>query len=386
MGLLAATGEVYTHEADRFPVADRANLLHTRAIAAQWNLELEPSYILCLTIRKRHFAYFLFGDVLASHFHHVGAQEYSVLVVFLVFVECVIKVDVFHIGCECGGSTVGFCLLLCSGRVSFGAVVMLVSVKNRHFVSVEVATSIIVEIIAGGVVERREIVASPSGQYIRGNALFKCFDILAVSGPCLLLLVAESIQTDILSCACAFLITKGGDSRGGAWHISPDSGIHASKVGVGDRHAVLKSFLAITQDIFANITKVDIHLSVISLRVGECWVHEPELNILDIGFLKVGIIQSAHHTSPALLRVGKASVAAHLFCGDIILSAFVWVVSEVEDRQFGIYRCCVLTIRVYLILIHDTRAMVAECSEVILNMRRCVILRMPENRVHGVPR
>ena len=103
---------------------------------------------------------------------------------------------------------------------------MLVSVKNRHFVSIVVATSIIVEIIARRVVERREIVVSPSIQYIRSNALLKFFDILAVSWPCLLLLVAESVQTDVLSCACALFITKCSNGGSGAWHISPNSGVH----------------------------------------------------------------------------------------------------------------------------------------------------------------
>ena len=140
------------------------------------------------------------------------------------------------------------------------------------------------------------------------------------------------------------------------------------------------------QNIFADITKVDIHLSVISLGVGECWVHEPELNILDVGFLKVGVIQSAHHTSPALLRVGEVTICTYLVSRNIVLSALVWIEREVEDWQFCIYCCCILTIRIDLILINDTRAVVAECSEVILNVYRCVILRMPKDRVHGVPR
>ena len=94
---------------------------------------------------------------------------------------------------------------------------------------------------------------------------------------------------------------------------------------------MLKSLLTVMQNIFADITKVDIHLSVISLGVGECWVHEPELNILDVGFLKVGVIQSAHHTSPALLRVGEVTICTYLVSRNIVLSALVWIEREVED-------------------------------------------------------
>ena len=103
---------------------------------------------------------------------------------------------------------------------------MFVSVKNRHFVSIVVATSIIVEIIARRVVERREIVVSPCGEHIRSNALLKFFDVLTVCWPLLLLLVVESVQTDVLSCACAFLITKCSNGGSGAWHISPNSGVY----------------------------------------------------------------------------------------------------------------------------------------------------------------
>ena len=119
--------------------------------------------------------------------------------------------------------------------------------------------------------------------------------------------------------------------------------------------------------------------------VGQSGIHEPELDILDIGFLEIGIIQLAHHTAPTLFRVRQFTILTDHICGDVILSALLGIIGEVKYGQFGIYVAGFLTIRVYLVLIDDTRTMVAHRRQIITDMIRRVGLRVTEDRIDGVP-
>ena len=39
------------------------------------------------------------------------------------------------------------------------------------------------------------------------------------------------------------------------------------------------------------------------VRVGMLGVHDPELDVLDIGFLEIGVVQTPHHTAPTVVGV-----------------------------------------------------------------------------------
>ena len=97
MGLFLATREVHTHEADGFPVAYRTDFLYSRAVSTERDLELIPRHIRRLAVAQGHLPYFLLGDMLTTHLHHVRSEDDFVLVVFLVLVEGVIEVDIFDI-------------------------------------------------------------------------------------------------------------------------------------------------------------------------------------------------------------------------------------------------------------------------------------------------
>ena len=68
------------------------------------------------------------------------------------------------------------------------------------------------------------------------------------------------------------------------------------------------------------------------------------------------------------------------------MTAFGGVVSQVQNRQFSIYVAGLLAVRIDLVLINDTGTVVTECHQVILDMRRCVRLRIAEDRIDGKPR
>ena len=95
---------------------------------------------------------------------------------------------------------------------------------------------------------------------------------------------------------------------------------------------MLESFLSVTQNILAHIAEVEIQLAFISVGVGQCRVHQPELDVLDVRFLKIGVVQPPHDTAPTLLGVSQMSVCAYLGGGDVVLSALGRVVGEVEHR------------------------------------------------------
>ena len=110
MGFVLKARKVNTHEPDGFPVADRTYFLHRSAVATERYFELIPRYLLCLTVAKSDVAHFLLGDMLAAHLHHIGSKDDAVLVVFLVFIERVIEVDILHIRLQGSGCTVALVL------------------------------------------------------------------------------------------------------------------------------------------------------------------------------------------------------------------------------------------------------------------------------------
>ena len=244
--LVLTACEVHTHETNRFPVADRAYLLHAGAVTAERYLELIPGHILCRTVTERHTAHFLLGDMLTTDLHHVGAENNFVLIVFLVLVECVIEVDILHIRREGRGSTVTLGLLLGSRRVTFGTVVVLVAVEDRHLLLVEVCAAVVMEIITGRVSTGREVIVVPCIPHIRRNAALQFGQVLLISGPIQLLLRAQTVEPDILHSACSGLVAERYHGAGSTRDVAPHGRINTTGVCCGDRQTVLKRFLTVS--------------------------------------------------------------------------------------------------------------------------------------------
>ena len=148
---------------------------------------------------------------------------------------------------------------------------------------------------------------------------------------------------------------------------------------------MLKRLLAIAQDILTHITEVDIQLSVIPLRIGERRIHHPEFDILDIGAFEIRIVQATHHTTPTLTRVGQLALIIDLRSAHVILSSLLRIVRQVQDRQLGVLVSRLLLIRIDLLLIHNTGAMVAQCGDIVADMRRGIGLRIAENMIDCIP-
>ena len=262
---------------------------------------------------------------------------------------------------------------------------MLVSIEHRALFLIEIGAAVVVEIITRRVVERRESVVLPLGENRGIHFSAQLVDVGFIGRPCFLSFAIQTIQTHVLLRTRTGFVAEGSDRAGGTRYVAPHGGIDTSYICVGYGQTVLKRFLAIAEYILADITEVDIHLTFVAVRVGQRRIHHPELDIFDVGFFEISVVESAHHTAPALFGIGKPTVGSHFAGRDIILTTFFWIEREVENRQFGIHVAGFLAVGINLVLVHNTRAMVAECVEVVFDMRRCVGLRISEDRINAIP-
>ena len=196
--------------------------------------------------------------MLATHLHHIRTEDHFVLVVFLVLVEGVIEVDIFDIRRQRRSRSVTLRLLLRRRGVTLRTVEMLVTVQDRHLFLVVVRTPVVMEIIARRVIPRRETVATPRAPNIRRDLAFQLRQVLTVDRPTQLLFGAQTVQTDVLHSSRAFFVTEGYDGTRRPRYKTPDSTIHTSLVRRRNRQTVLESLLAVTQNILADVTEVDI--------------------------------------------------------------------------------------------------------------------------------
>ena len=149
---------------------------------------------------------------------------------------------------------------------------------------------------------------------------------------------------------------------------------------------MLKTLLSVAQNILADITQVNIQLSVKAIRIGQCRIHQPELDIFDIRLLKIRIVQTSHNTAPTLFWIRQLTVRIDFARTNIILSALFRIVTQVQQTQTDIFiRCRLSLCRINLFLQNDTRTVVAQCIKVIFNMCRSICLRITEYRIYVEP-
>ena len=96
---------------------------------------------------------------------------------------------------------------------------------------------------------------------------------------------------------------------------------------------MLKGLLAISQNILADITQIDIQVTALKscIIIGQEWVHQPELDILDIRFLKVRVIQLTHNTAPTSLWVSQFTIYVYFTSGDIVWATLIRIITQVHD-------------------------------------------------------
>ncbi len=137
-----------THEAYACEIAYVSFLA---LIFLQWDAEEVPCAFICVAITKFHACGSFVGNMVASHHHILWSDTYVILVVFLVFVQGVVLIDVFNIRCRFPCCFVAFCPCVGVGTVALRHVDALVAIKDGHAELVEVCSAVVVIVVVGGV-------------------------------------------------------------------------------------------------------------------------------------------------------------------------------------------------------------------------------------------
>ena len=171
------------------------------------------------------------------------------------------------------------------------------------------------------------------------------------------------------------------------WHTSPQCGLHLSFFRFVQWQSVLKRLTPVAQDIFAHISQIDIQITSLKhcIGVSQEWIHQPELDILNVCLLKIRIVQFTHDTTPTRFWVGQFTIATYLIRRNVIRTTLFWIVTQVQYWQTHIRIRQHFFVGVYLLFQYDTRTVIRHQIRIILDVLWCIALWITENRIHRVP-
>ena len=330
VGRLAEARHEHTHKADGREVVDRADAL---LILAQGDGELIPRGALLGAVAHGADKHLLIGDITAAHLERVGVDGNAILEVALILVERVVLVDILHIGHRAGALIETVAGVLGAERVALGAVVVFVTLENRLALSVEVVAAIEVVVVATRVVQRREGVLLHGGDGGGRQLRAQFADVIAIGVVLLLHSRREAVETHVLINARAGGVVKGVSHRRLVAHAAP--------LGVAQRRrcvvrtggqAVLITLQAVLEDILAHLAQVEVEVAAVTVWVGlvDERVEHPELDILDVALLEIGVVEFAHNAAPSLLGVEQVTVGVDVVGIEVVWSALLGIEREVE--------------------------------------------------------
>ena len=344
----------HTHKAHAGKVADRA---HLALIFSQRYTELIPVNAGGIAIAQFYTTGTHVGDetigrsrTIAIGIEYLGRDVHLVLVVALILVQRVVLVDILHIRPALVAGIVRFGLIFGLGRVALRIIDALIAIQNAGALGIEIRSTEVVIVVAGRVVAPR--LHNTVVGYYRTNAI----QPLVVGAILLLLIISQSVVARILFLARTCGGGKGVGLGGLYGYLSPLGGgkvltsIHG--------HAALVEFLSVAQYILAHLAQVKVQVAgIIGCRtILACIdkrIEQPELDVFDVGLLKVVGINLSHHTSPLGLGVQQLSVAIQRE-RQVVRSALLWIVGQIKYRQ---RRCCtvistLVAIRIQFLYIH----------------------------------
>ena len=377
-------------------VTDITHFLHRCAVTFQWNLELIPLHGSHLIVAQFDGSLHNAGYVLLPYALHIlRAQRYMVTIEALAIVERIVVVNILYIRVQ-GRSTTISLILHGLRRVTLRTVVTFVAKQDRCLCRIIVIAAIVVVVITCGVTSWRELILRPHFPNGTIHLVLQSFQILRIWVCTIivevhriaLLLGGQSIESHVLFRACTCLIGESDYSAGSTWNQSPYGAFYLAGLRLIQWQSVLKTLLTIAQNILTHITQVNIQVTtcVSCIGVRQEWIHQPELYVFYIGFLKVRIIQLTHDTTPAVLWIGQFTIRAYHISRDIIRTALIGIITQVQHRQTSIGIGHHLFVWIHLLFIYGTCAVVAHKFYVILNMFRCIATWFTKDWVHRVPR
>ena len=333
MGLDLEAGHEHADKADCLEILNRTDLLLR---LCQRHLELVPHGTPLLSVAQGNGGLALVGDVVLAHYQTVGAERYAVLVIAFILVEGVVLVDVLNIGYTLGRLVVGVVDLLGRTRVALGAVVVFVPVENRGLGIVIVVPAIEMIVVARRVVEGRELVLPHGLDHGRRQFRLQLGQEILVRRESILLVVGQSVKAHILQPPRATGIVEGIGERLPLGDLAPRRSGYLCRIAV-DGQTVLERFHTIFENIFRHLAQVEVEVTalVVGLGLVEEGVHEPELDILDVGRLEVGIVHLAHDTAPPFLGIEQPPLFVDIVGIEVIGATFLRIERKIERLLRG---------------------------------------------------
>ena len=305
-------------------------------------------------------------------------QRDFVLEEVLVLVHGVVLVDVLHIGRSLVGRRVTFAALVRVGRVTFGAVDVLVTVENAGLGSIEVRTAEVVVVVA------RRVVVEAVIDFGREFAAY-LVQVVAIDFVGAFVCICKAVETDVLFLTSTAFVREGIDNALLGRHTSP--GRFGIVREVADRHTAFVEFLSVLQHVFAHVAEVDDEVAAVFrviLRVDE-GVEHPEFDVLDVGSLKVAVVEFTHHTTPTLAGVVQQTFGREVWI-EVVWSTLTGVVRHVEHLERVAFALVRILVRIDLAHIDLADVVVGELVKVALDVSRGEARRTAcEQRVNLVP-
>ena len=256
---LLETRHEHTHETDTGKVVDRT---HLALIFYERDAELIPIDTGGITITQLHTTGTHISDITTRRSHTVtisiqyfGRDTHTILVITFVLVEGVIHIDILHIRTTLIAGVVTLCLLIGIRRVSLRIVDALVTIEDTLLLFIKIAATVVVIVIAC-----RVVVPSLTNAIVR-DRIGHAFEPLMISPILLFFLIVQTIEAHILQFARAGSGGKGISLSGLHGNLTPLGG--SVRVATIYRHTALVEFHAITQDILAHFTQIEIQITTI---------------------------------------------------------------------------------------------------------------------------
>ena len=359
----------HTHEAYRFEIANRADFLF---VLANRNFELIPSNIFGFAVFEFDMRHNLIGDKIVAHFHGCRPQTDTILIVFFVLVQRIILIDILDIGHRGSRHGIGFGAGIGCRRIAFGAAIVFVAFDDTDLGRIVIGATIMMEIVAGGVVQWRERIVLKSGQRRGCQCVAQSFDIVFVGWKCKFVVGAQAVQAHILIFAGTGAVVERQHHRLFARHTSPHGGIGLCGIAI-DGHAVFEKLFTIFQNILRHIAQVEIQIAALSRaqRIVHKRVHQPKLQVLDVGRFEIAGFQLAHHAAPTFFGILQFA-RGHIHAGDIhiVRTTFVGIETQVQHRQIRRLPHQTFAIWEQLLLAHGTRQVIRLQIRILANMLR----------------
>ena len=234
MRLLLEVSHEDTRKANRLEVADITHLLHSCAIALQWNLKLIPLHWHHLIITQLHVRFHDAGYMLLTYAHHILLTQWDTITVeALSIIQCVVIIDILYIGVQCSSRTI-WLIILGLWRVTFRSVVAFIAQQDWGLSCIIIIATIIVIVITRRVTSWRELIFRPHFPHIAIHLSLQRLQILRIWVSTIiievhrvyLLFCCQSIQSHVLLLTCTCLIGKSHHRTGCTWRTAPYRTLH----------------------------------------------------------------------------------------------------------------------------------------------------------------